>query len=161
MMVRNTTASMAARPGLTRRCLTSSLTYRVPSQPVKMNTETRNPAARLPLPPIPVGLSQPLEKCTVPCQWLATAQMPTMAKTMRIVYSTTAMATWDLAVNRMPTTAMISMTTPTAVPIAMFDQVLVELDPNTASTEGPSTSTPLTVAMMYAAIISQPVRKPR
>src|ERR1700760_2401376 len=122
MMVRNTPPSMAARPGLTRGCLTPSLTYRVPSQPVKMNTETRNPAARLPLPPIPVGLSQPLEKCTVPCQWLANAQMPT--------------------------TAMISMTTPTAVPIAMLAQVLVELDPNTARTDGPSTSTPLTVAMM-------------
>ena len=61
----------------------------------------------------------------------------------------------------MPTTAMMSMITPTPVPMPMFAHVLVELEPKTASTDGPSTSTPLTVAIMYAAIISQPVMKPR
>jgi hypothetical protein len=48
----------------------------------------------------------------------------------------------------MPTTAITSMTRPTAVPIAMFAHVLVELEPKTARTDGPRTSTPLTVAMM-------------
>ena len=76
-------------------------------------------------------------------------------------YSTTAMPTWVRAVSLMPTTATISMASPTAVAMAMFPAVFDELDPNTARTDGPSTSTPLTVAIMYAAIISQPVRKPR
>ena len=58
------------------------------------------------------------------------------------------MPTWARAVILMPTTAITSMTTPTAVPIAMFAQVLVEFEPKTASTDGPRTSTPLTVAMM-------------
>jgi hypothetical protein len=48
----------------------------------------------------------------------------------------------------MPTTAITSVTRPTAVPIAMFAHVLVELEPKTARTDGPRTSTPLTVAMM-------------
>ncbi len=71
------------------------------------------------------------------------------------------MLTWARAVILMPTTAMISMMMPTAAPMAMYCQVLVELEPNTASTEGPSSRTSATVPMMYAAIISQPVRKPR
>ncbi len=62
MTASSTTAMMAARPGLTRRCLTSSLTYKVPSQPVNMKTAARKPAAALPLPAMPLGLSQPLEK---------------------------------------------------------------------------------------------------
>ena len=56
----------AARPGLWRRCLTSSLTYTVASQPVYMNTAMRNPAARLPFPPIPLMLNQPLVIGKVP-----------------------------------------------------------------------------------------------
>ncbi len=47
-----------------------------------------------------------------------------------------------------PTTATTSMTRPTAVAMAIFAQRLLELAPKTDSTEGPSTSTPLTVAMM-------------
>src|SRR6266851_7462323 len=50
---------MAARPGLVRRCFTSSLTYSVPSQSVKMNTAMRNPAAALPCPPIRTGQPAP------------------------------------------------------------------------------------------------------
>ena len=76
-------------------------------------------------------------------------------------YSTAAMLTWARAVILIPTTAMTSMMMPTAAPMAMYCQVLVELDPNTASTDGPSSRTSATVPMMYAAIISQPVRKPR
>ena len=71
------------------------------------------------------------------------------------------MLTWARAVILIPTTAMTSMTMPTAAPIAMYCQVLVELEPNTARTEGPSSRTSATVPMMYAEIISQPVRKPR
>jgi hypothetical protein len=47
----------------------------------------------------------------------------------------------------MPTTASASMTTVTAVAMAMFGPMAVELSPNTDSTDGPSTSTPLTVAI--------------
>lgn len=65
------------------------------------------------------------------------------------------------AVMRMPTTAITSMTAPTAVPIPMKAQVLVEVEPKTASTEGPSSRILATVPMMYATTISHPVRKPR
>ena len=58
-MTSSATANTAARPGLTRRCLTSSLTYTVASQPVYMKTAMRSPAARLPFPPMPLRLSQP------------------------------------------------------------------------------------------------------
>ena len=47
-----------------------------------------------------------------------------------------------------PTTAMTSMTTPTTVPMAIHAQVLVEVEPNTASTEGPSSRISATVPMM-------------
>lgn len=66
MMASSATAVMAFRPGLVRRCLTSSLTYTVASQLVYMNTAIRNPAARLPFPPIPLTLSQPLVIGKVP-----------------------------------------------------------------------------------------------
>lgn len=97
----------------------------------------------------------------MPCQWPATATMPAMAKPIRIVYSTRAMPTWVRAVIRIPITARTVITRPTAVAIAMLPQVLVALLPKTASTDGPSTSTPLTVAITYPAIISQPIRNPR
>ena len=58
------------------------------------------------------------------------------------------MLTWARAVILMPTTAMISMTMPTAAPMAMYSQVLVELEPKTASTDGPSSRTSATVPMM-------------
>ena len=70
-----------------------------------------------------------------------------MASPIRIRYSTAASPTWVRAVIRMPTTAMISMTTPTATPIVTLAAVEV-LAPNTASTEGPSSSTSATVPMM-------------
>src|SRR6266567_4589433 len=40
-------AHIAARPGLVRRCVTSSLTYIVPSQPAITNADMRKPPARL------------------------------------------------------------------------------------------------------------------
>ena len=66
MMARNRTARTAARPGLTLRPRVSSLTYTLASQPVYMNTAMRNPAARLPLPPIPLTLNHPLVIGNVP-----------------------------------------------------------------------------------------------
>ena len=47
------------------------------------------------------------------------------------------------------------------VEMMTFGQAAVALSPNTASTDGPSTITPLTVPMTFPAIISQPVKKPR
>ena len=161
MMASKPTARIAAFPGLVRRCLTSSLTYRVPSQPPYTNTATRKPATALPFPLTPDRLNQPLVMWTVPGWWPSTNTSPAMASPIRMRYSTAAMETWARAVILMPTTAMISMMMPTAAPMAMYCQVLVELEPNTASTEGPSSRTSATVPMMYAAIISQPVRKPR
>ncbi len=58
------------------------------------------------------------------------------------------MPTCVRAVILMPTIAMISITTPTAQPIAMYAPVLVEVEPKTASTDGPSSSTSATVPMM-------------
>jgi hypothetical protein len=84
-----------------------------------------------------------------------------MAKTMRMTYSTIAIPIWVRAVSLMPITAMAIMISPSAVSIPMFPQVAVELEPNTASTDGASTSTPLRVPITKAATISQPVRKPR
>ena len=110
---------------------------------------------------MPERLNQPLVIGTVPGWWLSTNTSPATASPIRMRYSTSAMLTWARAVILMPTTAMISMMMPTAAPMAMYCQVLVELEPNTASTEGPSSRTSATVPMMYAAIISQPVRKPR
>src|SRR3984893_3283336 len=69
------------------------------------------------------------------------------------------MLTCARAVTRIPATAMTSITRPTAAPIAIYAPVLAELEPNTASTDGPSSRTSATVPMMYAAIISHPVRK--
>jgi hypothetical protein len=57
------------------------------------------------------------------------------------------MPTWVRAVNRMPTTAITSMTTPTATPMPTKAQVFVAEEPNTASTEGPSSRTSATVPM--------------
>ncbi len=113
------------------------------------------------MPFIPDRLNQPLVISTVPWWWLSTNTRPATASPIRMRYSTAAMVTWARAVILMPTTAMISMMMPTTAPMAMYCQVLVELEPNTATTEGPSSRTSATVPMMYAAIISQPVRKPR
>ena len=48
------------------RRLTSSLTYRAPSQPPYTNTAIRKPATALPRPSIPLRLSQPLVMWKVP-----------------------------------------------------------------------------------------------
>ncbi len=64
---------------------------------------------------MPDTLSQPLLNGTDPACRLSTQTMPAMASPIRIRYSTSAMPTWTSAVIRMPITAMISMTTPTAV----------------------------------------------
>jgi hypothetical protein len=161
MTASSATEITAARPGFTRRRVTSSLTYTVPSQPVNMNTAARKPPTRSPLPPMPDRLSQPRVTGTVPRWWFSTSTRPAAARPSRIAYSTTAMPTWVRAVIRMPTTAITSTTSPRPVAIPTFPQVLVALSPKMASTLGPSTSTPLTVAMTYAAIISHPVKKPR
>ena len=80
---------------------------------------------------------------------------------MRIVYSMTAMLTWVRAVILMPTTAMISMMSMTAVLMRILGQVLVELELNTASTDGARITTPETAPTRLPAIISQPVKNPR
>ena len=61
----------------------------------------------------------------------------------------------------MPTTATSNTTAITAVLMAMFGVVLTELEPNTASTDGASTTTPEIAPVRLPAIISQPVIKPR
>jgi len=72
---------------------------------------------------------------------------PAIPKPISSVYSMKAMPTWVRAVTLMPMTAITSMMTPTPVPMAISAHVLAESAPNTASTVGPRTSTPLTVAM--------------
>jgi hypothetical protein len=79
----------------------------------------------------------------------------------RIRYSTSAIATWTRAVIRMPTTAITSITSPAAVAMPTLGQVLVADDPAIASTDGPRTTTPLSVPTMKPTIISHPVRNPR
>ena len=152
---------MAARPGLRWRSVTSSLTYKVPSHPVNMNIATRKPADRLPAPPIPSGLSHPRVNGTVPWRCVSTRTRPATPSPISSAYSMMAMPTWVRAVILMPTIAITSMMTATEVPMARFAGTLAESEPNTARTDGPRTATPLTVAITYAAIISQPVRKPR
>jgi len=152
---------MAARPGLVLRRFVSSLTYTVASQPVYMNTAMRNPPARLPCPPMPLTLHQPRVMGKVPWWWLSTATRPATAKPMRITYSTSPMPTWIRAVMRIPMIAITAMTRTTAVLIAMFGHVLVELEPKTARTDGARTTTPEIDPTSVPAIISQPVRKPR
>jgi hypothetical protein len=112
-----------------------------------MNTATRNPAAVLPFPPMPLKLSHPRLSGIVPCRCSSTMTRPAIPKPISSVYSMNAMPTWVRAVILMPTIAITSMMTPTAVPMAIFAHALTELAPKTARTEGPSTSTPLTVAM--------------
>ncbi len=58
------------------------------------------------------------------------------------------MLTCTRAVILIPTTAMISIITPTALPMAIHAQVSVEVEPNTARTEGPSSRISATVPMM-------------
>lgn len=70
-----------------------------------------------------------------------------MAKPTRMTYSTAAIVTWVRAVMRIPATATASMTTDRPVAIAMSAAVLPVLLVNTASTEGPMTSTPATAPM--------------
>ena len=77
------------------------------------------------------------------------------------MYSIAAMPIWVRAVMRMPTIAIASMTTHEAVSMPILAQVLVEVEPNTASTDGPRTTTSATVPTMLPTTISQPVRKPR
>src|SRR5579863_3101256 len=116
----------------------------VPSQPLYANTAMRKPPTRLPLPPIPVGLNQPLVIGTVPAWWVSTKTRPQIDMPTRIVYSTTAMTTWVRAVSLMPTTAIVVMTTPMAVAMATSAHLVSEAL-KMASTDGPSTSTPLSV----------------
>src|ERR1700728_343872 len=94
MMARKRTARTAARPGLTLRPRVSSLTYTLASQPVYMNTAMRNPAARLPLPPIPLTVNHPLVIGNVPWWWESTSTRPVIAKPIRMTYSISPMPTW-------------------------------------------------------------------
>src|SRR5215831_14164020 len=113
-----------------------------------MNTAMRNPLTQLPLPATPDKLNQP-EVMWTECAWsLSTQISPAIDSPTRIRYSTAAIPTCVRAVIRMPTMAMTSMSTPTAQPMATYVQVLVDMEPNTASTEGPSRSTSATVPMM-------------
>ena len=120
----------------------------MPSQPEKMYTEATSPAARSPFPLIPFKLNQPWLIGTAPGWRPSTQARPATAKPTRIVYSAMAMATCVRAVSLMPATAMMSMITKMAVLIAMFAPVLVALAPATASTEGASTTTPVTAPVM-------------
>jgi len=54
-----------------------------------------------------------------------------------------------------------SITRMTAVLMRMFGHVLVELEPNTARTDGARTTTPEIDPTSVPAIINHPVRKPR
>jgi hypothetical protein len=62
-----------------------------------------------------------------------------------MAYSTSAIPIWVRAVSLMPMTAMTIMISPSAVSMPLLPQVAVELEPNTDSTDGASTSTPLSV----------------
>ena len=97
---------------------------------------------------MPFRLSQPEVNGTLPGWWPSTQTRPAMASPIRIRYSTRAMPTWTRAVILMPTTAITSMIRPVTQPMARTPQVFVEVEPNTASTEGPSRRTSATVPMM-------------
>ena len=97
---------------------------------------------------MPDTLNQPLVSGTLPGWWPSTQTRPAMASPIRIRYSTRAMLTWTRAVSLMPTTAITSMTRPMTQPMNTYAQVFVDVEPNTASTEGPSRSTSATVPMM-------------
>ena len=61
----------------------------------------------------------------------------------------------------MPTIAITSMTASTPVAINMFGHLLFALLPKTASTDGARTTVAAMVPSRLAAIMIQPVRKPR
>ena len=71
------------------------------------------------------------------------------------------MPTWVRAVILMPTIAITIMIRMMAVLIRMSGHVLVDVEPNTASTDGARTTTPETAPTSVPVIISHPVRKPR
>jgi len=81
----------------------------------------------------------------VPARWLSPARSPATEKTTKIRYSTAAIPIWVRAVIRMPTTAIASMIRHSAVSMPILAQASAELDPNTASTDGPRTTTSATV----------------
>ena len=58
------------------------------------------------------------------------------------------MLTWTRAVILMPMTAITSMMRPIATPMPTKAHLFVELEPKTASTDGPSMRTSATVPMM-------------
>jgi len=66
-------------------------------------------------------------------------------KTIKIRYSTAAIPIWVRAVIRIPATAIASMIRHSAVSIPVLAQASAELEPKTASTDGPSTTTSATV----------------
>ena len=58
------------------------------------------------------------------------------------------MLTWTRAVSLMPMTAITSMIRPIPTPMATKAHLFVELEPKTASTDGPRMRTSATVPMM-------------
>ena len=122
-----------------------------------MNTVIRKPPTRVPPPPTPCRLNQPDVMCTVPAWCPSTQVRPHTASAMRIAYSMIPMTTWVRAVILMPTTEMIAMITTRPVAMATFGQVLLVDWLNTASTEGPTAVTGVSVPNRVPASISQPV----
>src|ERR1035437_5136676 len=68
----------------------------------------RKPAAALPFPPTPAGLSQPFVIGRLPGWWRSTTTRPAIASPIRTRNSIRAMPTWVRAVKRMPKTAIAS-----------------------------------------------------
>jgi hypothetical protein len=99
------------------------------------------------VPADPDGLSQPDVTGNVPGWWPSTTTRPATAKPSRIAHSVTPIAIWARAVILMPTIAITSMTSPTAAAMAK-SLPGVSVPPNTVITDGPMTSTALTVPMM-------------
>jgi hypothetical protein len=108
----------------------------------------RKPAAALPFPPTPAGLSQPFVIGRLPGWWRSTTTRPAIASPIRTRYSIRAMPTWVRAVKRMPTTAIASMTRLAALPMAIAATVSGEVEPKTASNDGPSKRISATVPMI-------------
>jgi len=94
-----------------------------------------------------VGLNQPEVMGNVPGWCPSTTTRPAIAKPSRIAHSVTPIAIWARAVILMPTIAITSMTSPTAAAMAK-SLPGVSVPPNTVISDGPMTSTALTVPMM-------------
>src|SRR5215471_14425429 len=106
-----------------------------------MNTVVRNPATSTPLPLMPCRLNQDAVIGTVPAWWPSTHVSPQTANTIRMRYSTTAIATWVRAEILMPTIEIASMIRTMTEAIRTLGHVLFAGWPNTARMLGPSAVT--------------------